>query len=100
MTSQSVMFGFVGLRESAGSAVDKNCSRCTGRSRVGVAFFVVCPDRTWTGGTICSTRLHDMTALVVPPHQDHGRARVKRHTSTRHSTAHGVVAHLFTGVAL
>ena len=39
------------------------------RERVGVEFRVVCPGRTWMEGAIFSTRLHDMTARVVPRHQ-------------------------------
>ena len=77
------MVRFVCLR-AAGSTVGGNCSRCTGRERVGVEVCVVCPERTW----IHSTRLHDMTARVVLRRQGAmiARAHVKRHTNTQHST--------------
>ena len=99
MTSQSVMVRFVCLREVGGSAECGTCSRCAGRERVGVEVCVVCRERTW----IHSTRLHDMTARVVPPPRsmiDRARQTAHKHMALDGTPRHVVVAHLFARDAL
>ena len=93
MTSQSVMVRFVCLR-AAGSTVGGNCSRCTGRVRVGVEVCVVCP--VTDVDTQHETPRHDRACRATTPRSMIDRAHVKRHTNTQHSTAlhaHVVVAH-------
>ena len=63
--SQVLVFLARRQRAASGRAPGWNCSRCTGRERVGVEVCVVCPERTW----LHSTRLHDMTAPVMPRHR-------------------------------